>query len=437
VNLSVPLKLRRLPIILCLSLFVVHLIYLIKFGVDIPFLDEWNMVPGAWSWSWLFGWNNEHRHVLTKLVIWLLYHINGWNLKSNQILNLFLYGNLLIGIAWVMRQQMGPKGYFIGPWFIIFLLSPINYWAFSWGILSCIHFLMFFLLMSIIFLFRDSPTPFQLCGGGGCLILAAYSHAGGIVGGIVILLIFGLFWGYRWFSLSMERRFSLMILTVVVFMLFTIWFIGFKRPLHHPPLTFPNSLAFWNFYLNHISYGFGFDRVSWLIGLGCLLLVIVPIIATWSSNRKPFSIGQSPTMIFTIVLLVILASIAMGRAKFGALEAKTSHYSECGLMLIPMTVVNWWLFLREREQVRKIVVMAIWLLLGGSFLDNWRGFEMYRWMGARREAGLRCVSRYYFEGGEGNCPMIYWEPFPGQLEKAKSVRLSFYRRLLEQRKSSS
>jgi len=127
--------------------------------------------------------------------------------------------------------------------------------------------------------------------------------------------------------------------------------------------------------------------------------------------------------------MATLGAIAGGRSGFGLGLVKDYRYSEFGLMLIPLCVINWSRFLKGSGRARAVVLAGFWLALFGSFLDNWSDFEMYHWMSLRRQAGLGCVTRYYLNEGKDDCPMIFWSPLGARLEEARAARLSFYRKI--------
>ena len=72
-----------------------------KYGVDIPYVDEWSQLfdpfTGTVGWNgklnlaWLwFPWG-DHRIVTTKLLIWLLLQYNDWNIITGLWVSYLTY----------------------------------------------------------------------------------------------------------------------------------------------------------------------------------------------------------------------------------------------------------------------------------------------------------------------------------------------------------
>jgi hypothetical protein len=127
-------------------------------------------------------------------------------------------------------------------------------------------------------------------------------------------------------------------------------------------------------------------------------------------------------------MLAVLASIAAGRAEFGAAQAKSSRYAEFGMALVPLSAVSWDALLKGRKRLRAALLAALWLCLFLAFLNNWR-FRDYRVERASRLKGVECVREYYLRGGEGFCPMIYPAPAGTRLDAARRLDAAFYRDL--------
>jgi hypothetical protein len=121
-----------------------------KYAVDVPFEDEWasfepNQLPSGLSFSSLIVQHNEHRLVTTRLLVWLQYRLNGWNLAVHQIINFLLYGVTLLTLLWVLMSDGPPHVGVAVLWFAPYLLSPINRANHFWGYQSQLHFWFFFL----------------------------------------------------------------------------------------------------------------------------------------------------------------------------------------------------------------------------------------------------------------------------------------------------
>src|SRR6185503_13353511 len=57
-----------------------------------------------------------------------------------------------------------------------------------------------------------------------------------------------------------------------------LYFVDYHSVSYHPRLALPYEASFWKFFTNLVSWGFGFETHSVLIGGFCLLLVLAPIV---------------------------------------------------------------------------------------------------------------------------------------------------------------
>jgi hypothetical protein len=102
--------------------------------------------------------------------------------------------------------------------------------------------------------------------------------------------------------------------------------------------------------------------------------------------------------------------------------------------LLPLSVVNWSLFLEERKSLMMAAVAALWIICFIAFWNNWRQFRYYKREAVQRQLGIACLAAYYDGKGDGNCPTIFPGPLPTRLlEGAKILNVSFYRRIASQR----
>src|SRR5438093_5362202 len=119
-----------IPIIACLMIFLIHFSIIRKNAVNIPFWDDWAAFggdnhPASIDWQWLFAQHNEHRMSTTKFFIWLQFHLNGWNVRTQLLLNFLTFGLLLIWLGWCGRNWAPQLPYWVMPSFLIFFLTPI------------------------------------------------------------------------------------------------------------------------------------------------------------------------------------------------------------------------------------------------------------------------------------------------------------------------
>jgi hypothetical protein len=433
----------RAPLLLaaaCVGLYLYQFWHVWKYAVNLPFWDEWatftpEQLPAGLSPRWLFAQHNEHRLATTRLLIWFLYRLDGWNVATHQILNFAVYGALVAWLVWMSRRVAPESPAWVHPGFAVFLLSSIAIENHVMAYQSQVHFWLLFFLVAAYLLFDRPQRTSRLLAGSAAATLSVYSLAAGVVSALVLLLSFALFKTLRAREAGAgggRRRELLQLLLVAALVggAAGLWTVGYRRPPGHG-LSSLFGAAFWEYYLNVISFNFGVDDVSAAAGGVCLAIILAPLCLHVFKER-----GRLPPehwAVFTTALacLAVLASISAGRAAFGPLQSKSSRYAEFGMALIPLTALAWGLVLRRRGRLRAAVLVGLWLLLFATFWDNWR-FADYLHHHGQRKLGVRCVEQYYLKGGEALCPRIYPDPLAQQLEAAKELDASFYRGLKDE-----
>lgn len=416
-------------------LFLIHLALIWKLAVNIPSDDEWAVFenPAAISLKWTFSPHNEHRIVTTKFLIWLQYHLNGWNHKTHLVISFIIYGVTLAWLVWFTRK--------LAPWiplwiilgFTVFLLSPILWMNHLVGLQVCFHFWLLFFLVSTYFLFGSIQSWPRLVIGCFATILSLYSLATGLTSAAILLLLFCVFKVTRAYTAQSGQERAreirqLMLGAVLVGGAMAFWFVGYQIPPTHRGLSSPFELSFWRQFLNLVSFGFGIDAISTRLGAICLLIVTAPIIWQVWQQRGKLSTQQWTAYVTVIGILATLASVAAGRAPFGIEWSKTARYAEIGMPLIVLSVLSWSWVVRGKKKIETTVLVGLWSFFMVAFSNNW-GLGTYRQIAASRRVGMLCVRAYYEQSGNARCPQLFYAPLSGHLDRAKLLNVSFYREI--------
>ena len=282
-----------LPLFALVLLFGWHLSQVASHAVDLPFADEWPVMrEGLGSevtFEWLTARRNMHRLVPTRLQIWALYRLDGWNLVTHQILNFFLFGLIPLTFLFLATRAapaFAPSG--MGC-FLLFSLSPLCFVNHAIGLQSVFHFVILFTLASAICLFSNQQRWVHLAAGVVFAWLAIYSLAAGVVTSLVLLAVFTLFKLQRAAEAGSDRRraeltgWSAVVGATVIGI--ALWFIGYGQVVPREPPLWPHSLEFWHFWLNMISAGFGFHTISSALGALCLAVILLPVAAEVVESR--------------------------------------------------------------------------------------------------------------------------------------------------------
>ena len=431
--------LLRLPLLACVGLFLFHFFIIQKYAVNIPNMDDWALFagdnhPASVDLPWLYAQHNEHRTATTKLFVWMQFQLNGWNVRTHQLIDFIIYGLFLTLLVCFGRKCFPKVSSWIGLSFIVFLLSPIIWLDHFMAYPVAVHFWLLFFIISSYFLFTELQDWLALVIGCLASILSIYSFAAGVITSFILLTAFCLFKSLRAYKVSGKKertRELLQLLLVVGFIggALATWMIGYRKPGYHPPLAIPYTWTFWRFFFNIISFGFGVDSISVVLGAACFFIVLFPIFGEIWKRRGTLSTGQWAAFAAVMGILADLAAISMGRAGFGfgVWVSKTQEYAEHGMPLIILSVLNWNSFLKDRKRVRVGFTIFLWLFCFVAFSNNWH-FDTYKYASVDRKAGARCVKAYYEQTGDGRCPNIYPAnpSFRIFLEQARKLNASFY-----------
>jgi hypothetical protein len=432
-------------------LFLYQLYLIHKYAVEIPYMDDWTMFgpgrPAKLSVAWLLDASNtrptasEHVIAPTKLLVWMQYHLNGWNFSLNLVLNFLLFGLFIAWIAWFADQAVPDIPRYAKLAFIIFLLSPIDWFNHFMATQTCYLFYLIFFFLGSYLLFKDNQHWWHIVAGSLLSLLSIYTLASGFGSSLVLVIAFCVFKGARVYSEtnSARRIRETLQLAVTVFFIggaLSFWIAQYVTP-PHVNLVLPSDLRFWQFFVNLVSFGFGVETFSSWWGTFCLLVVVVPICAIiWRRKGKLTSIEWTCVVMATGLLLNV-GEIAAGRASPSvAAGSKALRYVEFVLPLIPLSMIMWAVLLRERKRLKAATLAGLFAFCWLAFANDWR-FDGYEHEAARRIEGRACVKEYYKGIGDGRCPTVYSVtpahiPLSTWLDGARAVNASFYKNIREE-----
>lgn len=400
-------------------------------AVDAPYWDDWEALspealPAGFSWGWVYARHNESRMVATKLQLWLLYGLTGWNLALQQAVNFVLYGLGLATLTSFARRALPDLGLFPLCGFLAFALSPLYFETHTIGIQSCFHFSLLFFLGALQALFREPLGTGALASGLALAWLGMNSHASGFVSCGVLLAGFCAYKASLLAGPARRREAAQFAAAAAALVLGAgLWLSDYQKNPGHPPGTSPASPLFWRFFANIVSFGFGMDQLSMTLGLFCLAVILAPLWGTARESRPwPLALWAVGTAVAAV--LSVLAGISFARAAMGLEWAKSSRYGELAVILLPLSAMAWHIRLRDKPRTKARALACLWILGFLGFSGNW-DFSIYGLVAAQRRRGLECLKRHYQGQGPPLCPDLYPFPLAEKLEQAKKLSVSFYR----------
>jgi hypothetical protein len=423
--------LEKLECFFWVSLFAligIHFNFVFHAAINVPFSDEWeflNQKENFLSWKWLFSFHNEHRIVFTKLITLASFYLDGWNIAHELILSFGIFLLIPFALAWASKRTESPTHrFYLFPAFLLFLLTPNAYENHTWALQSSFHFFILFGILGGIFIFLKLPTLMNAAMGSAFLIFSMYSLSGGVVLSTIVL-------SYFLIAEIIQKRKSSNFKRVLLSATLTgsgllLWFVNFSKPAHHPVSYFPWNFRFWDYFLNILSLGFGFDRsFSWLPGLFVLFVFFSALGIVFNNKRLREKSDIWFWFAFGSGVLAVLASISVGRAGFHLGQSKSSRYSEIGLMLIPTLAVLWNSIGFEYKRLSRAVLISLWIFcfLGLGY-KSWH-YNVYPEIQAQRITAVKCIRHFYQGQGDGNCPEAHPLPIGERLRLAQELKLSF------------
>jgi hypothetical protein len=339
---------------------------------------------------------------MTRLLAWLNLRLFGLDFDLQEMLNMILYGVLLATLIGFKNNVTGRGTFQFYPLFLVFLLSTMAVENHLWSFQAMYHLVLIFSIAALSHAYKQEMTCRSACIFSLYMFLAMSTFTAWVVFGVVYLFCISvyIFAGIR--GGRINRLSGLRFLLIICTTLFggvLLYYHGYMAPEWPPLKLYPNEIRFWNYFLNIVSFGFGFDAENRLPGMVSLLFTASPLFVLLV--RKESRWRPSTWQVLTAILgiLAVLAAITLGRGNFA--EPKTSRYSEFGMMLIPLSALAWWLVCKEGG-TQKVILPFLWLVCCGSFLNNWstqkyaeeKQIELYN---------LECVEGYYNGIGDGVC----------------------------------
>jgi hypothetical protein len=188
---------------------------MVRFSVDVPFIDEWSLVSdidaymsGTWTWHEILRSHNGHRIAVPRLILVPLAALTGWDTRAPLVLSFSLA--LLLG--WMLVRGLGPGLAGIPPATRVFVLLLGSTALFSlnqhgnWlsGFMMTSFLGMASLVAVASLLSTERPSTRRLLVAAGLAVVASYSHGPGLLAFPVgaLLLALGSVSRNRWALLA-------------------------------------------------------------------------------------------------------------------------------------------------------------------------------------------------------------------------------------------
>lgn len=416
-----------------------------KYGVDIPYVDEWSQLfdpfTGTVGWNgklnlaWLwFPWG-DHRIVTTKLLIWLLLQYNDWNLITGLWVSYLTY--LVIPILLCVMARLNSKRFL---WallpFLIFFFSNANADNDLWGFQIQWRFYNLFLLIAVLLLFDERQRIVIILLGAIGLVLCMISIAGGVAASLALVLVYA---GYKLFrmrtgSSARQELLGLALVSLMVLLVAATWLTGWSGD--YGKWRYPIDRVFWIHYLGQISTMVGFlttiaghQPVSVWAGGAVLMGLMAALGADWWTHRAQPSVGLWRRIGLEAAVLACLGSISLGRSVWGLKEAGLSQHFEAVQLLLPVFVLSGYSALAQNRLLRRGFLVLLFAVCSYGFSHRWDD-SLYRIHWETTSEGVTCLQNHLKLKQPLVCNSLHSIPLDSYVKAAKTLNLSFYQRYL-------
>lgn len=334
--------------------------FIIYFGVNVPFYDQWVLpalfektATGTLQFKDLFELHNNHRILFPRLIFIVLGLISSWNIKLELFFSLCLAIITFILLYKISANSSKNQNYFFHftnllTALIFFSLAQSENWL--WGFQIAIFLINFCVILSCFILNNNKIKPKQklLLAAIPCLI-ASFSSAQGLMSWLALIP------GVIVISESGHQRKKYLIFWMTLFVISSlIYSIGYTQEPKTINLYLLEKLfAFMQFFFNVIAAPLTNSMVFGM-GIGIIILLNFIFIGGYClinrQNKKYLLRLCSPW--FSIGIFSILCSIliTLGRYDYGANYAiYTSRYTTHSLLLIIAIVQLWFIIISESD----------------------------------------------------------------------------------------
>jgi hypothetical protein len=313
--------------------------FVLVFGSNAPYADEWEFVPVLLGkepfFPWLWMQHNEHRMPLSRLIFYVLFQLTH-DFRAGMVVQVLLLSTLAL---WLMRVAAGLRGrpHWVDAFFPISLLHLGHWENFIMGYQIC--FALFCVLASaltVVVLRTTRETTFQ-SGLTASIIVLLIALTGGF--GLPVVLPASAWLVYLaallWRDGRRSRSLALLVMAVVPLLYIGLYLVGYHRPEHHdPPGRDPIAIGMVSGEAIAMAMGHGIAPLWWLVFL--LELVIGVATASYLIRQA----GRDDARSSSLGLLAVAAgvcglalAIGIGRGSMGLSMGLWSRY---GLLTWPL-----------------------------------------------------------------------------------------------------
>jgi hypothetical protein len=397
-------------------------LFVLRYGVDVPFWDEWRLVPylvsahdGTLRWSDFWAQYNEHRSFFPMLILAGMALASHWNIWWELALNLALAWWTFHALRRIRRDSAFSVSQGSANLFLACLVFSPRVWE-GWlhGFVLCLFLVNASLAGALVLLesTRAGPTA-RILGAASLCWIASGSQISGLLAFVALLPMVAAMPGpavERWRGLALWS------------MMFSLVVIGYARGysftlVHSEPLAvFERPLHCARYFLRLLGGWALSDATSAaVLGLGQLLAYLLLVRRCWKCRGRPEALALLPWMCLGAFALLSCALIAAGRAvQMPGIGPAPRYLIYASLLPIALSQAGAVLTgCRRRLAAAFAITLAVLLAL------SWAGWPAALAQGraarAAREQGRRCLEFVEYLGPELDDCLRLIHPFPSKV----------------------
>lgn len=353
---------RILLLIVWAVLTTVALGFVIQFGTNAPYADEWEFVPALLgaepAGPWLWQQHNEHRMLLSRLIYYPLFQITH-DFRAGMLLQVAMLSALSLGLMSLAAKLRGQPAW-PDAFFPVSLLHLGHWENFIMGYQIC--FALFTVLVTslvVVALQATRETAFSSGLRAGVLALLVALTGGS---GLVVMLPVVAWIIYLAVIVARDgekgRALTLVLLALLPVAYIGLYFVGYQRPPgHEPPSHDPIAVVPVAGEVLAMGLGIGVSGIWWMVFAVELILSVATVVLLFRQNREDRTSALGLIAVAVGVCGVALA-IGVGRAPMG-LDGLWSRYAFLAWPLLGTIYLVWVKARRKWVPVLLCVAAAI------------------------------------------------------------------------------
>jgi hypothetical protein len=323
---------------------VFTIFFVCKFGITIPYLDQWELVPlleklhnNTLTLADLWKQHNEHRIIFPQILMLLLARLSNWNIFLELCTNIVLATFTFLFLLSILRSSSEIKSFWLKMLISLMIFSMVQYenWTWGWQI-------QFFLSMlgTVIAIWAANKWQGKAIGLTIAIlaaVLSSYSFSSGLLTWPVVLVVFLL--QKKW------KRKHIIILLLACIATVLLYYHNYTKPVYHPPILFflDHPLVFIRYVLTYLGASLTYysDLPYYSASIMAVVILVLAswaIFNIWRFDRQQFS-RLAPWLALALYACLSACATGLGRAGFGWKQAYFSRYTTISTLLPLSTAV--------------------------------------------------------------------------------------------------